>query len=309
MHVCGASFGATLGSICAYLEGRGVPAERSYVLRSIRTQLLPVADALRSMRGSDVQHLSRGLASCRVVPAQRAYITETMVRIDSKYGHAYTCIGATATLLTCFGTMATVPDHARHFVVDSSLIKALRCAHAALQYWKVSSTHMEENNWEALAAEKRAIERAVAGARQAAQEAEALSLDPTSSIMLQLRWAREAAFPETKLVSQYTQARLVQSIERRSILTPARVAMMPHPSLRTAAPSSELVDVVPLSQISEALLSDSKRNRRKPHDAQSIGSSSWASISNNSQASSYSHVSMDSLGELATPLGGFNLGR
>ena len=208
MSVCGASFGATLGSICAYLEGalnkpargtvrdryrflvdpcrflmnvkqrcalcalagRGVPAERSYVLRSIRTQLLPVAEALSSMRGPDVPHLSRGLASCRVVAAQRPYITEPMVRIDSKYGNAHTCIGATATLITCFGTMATVPNHARHFVADSSLIKALRCAHAALDFWKVSSTHMEESNWEALSAEKRALERATYGARQAAQE-------------------------------------------------------------------------------------------------------------------------------------------
>ena len=282
------------------------------MLRSIRTQLLPVAEALRSMRGPDVPHLSRGLASCRVVPAQRPYITETMVRIDSKYGHAHTCIGATATMLTCFGTMATVPDHARHFVADSSLIKALRCAHGALQYWKVSSTHMEENNWEALAAEKRALERAVAGARQAALEAEALSLEPMPAIMLQLHWAREAAFPATMLVSQYTQARLMHAIARNALFTPARecayTGVLPTPQRRAAAPSSELVDVVPLSQISEALLSDSKRSKRKPHDAQSsVGSSSWATMSNNSQASSYSHVSMDSLAELATPLGGLGV--
>jgi hypothetical protein len=314
MHVCGASFGATLGSICAYLEGRGVPAERAYVLRSIRTQLLPVAEALRSMRGSDVPHLSRGLASCRVVPAQRPYITEPMVRIDSKYGHAHTCIGATATMLTCFGTMATVPDHARHFVSDCSLIKALRCAHAALQYWKVSSTHMEENNWEALAAEKRALERAVAGARQAAQEAEALRLEPTPAIMLQLHWAREAAFPATMLVSQYTQARLMHAIGRNALFTPARecpcTGGMPNPQRRVVAPSTELVDVVPLSQISEALLSDSKRSKRSKRDADdaqsSVGSSSWTTMSNHSHTSSFSHVSMDSLGEVAAPLG--NLG-
>ena len=312
MHVCGASFGATLGSICAYLEGRGVPAERAYVLRSIRTQLLPVAEALRSMRGPDVSHLSRGLASCRVVPAQRPYITETMVRIDSKYGNAHTCIGATATLLTCFGTMATVPNHARHFVSDSSLIKALRCAHAALQYWKVSSTHMEESNWEALAAEKRALERAVAGARQAAQEAEALRLDPTPAIMLQLHWAREAAFPATMLVSQYTQARLMHRIGRNELFTPARECActggVPNPQRRATALSGEIVDVVPLSQISEALLTDGKRGKRRSDDAQSsVGSSSWATMSNNSQTSAYSHVSADSLGELAAPLAGFGV--
>ena len=312
MHVCGASFGATLGSICAYLEGRGVPAERAYVLRSIRTQLLPVAEALRSMRGPDVPHLSRGLASCRVVPAQRPYITEAMVRIDSKYGNAHTCIGASATLLTCFGTMATVPNHARHFIVDSSLIKALRCAHAALQFWKVSSTHMDESGWEALAAEKRALERAVAGARQAALEAEALRLDPTPAIMLQLQWAREAAFPATMLVSQYTQARLMHSIGHNGLFTAARECAcaggMPNPLRRVVSPNTELVDVVPLSQISEALLTETKRSKRRSDDAQSsVGSSSWATMSNNSRASSYSHVSADSLGELASPLAGLGV--
>jgi hypothetical protein len=235
-----------------------------------------------------------------------------MVRIDSKYGNAHTCIGATATLLTCFGTMATVPNHARHFVADSSLIKALRCAHAALQYWKVSSTHMEESNWEALAAEKRALERAVAGARQAAQEAEALRLDPTPAIMLQLHWAREAAFPATMLVSQYTQARLMHAIGRNALFTPARECActggVPNPQRRAAALNGEIVDVVPLSQISEALLNDGKRSKRRPDDAQSsVGSSSWATMSNNSQTSAFSHVSADSLGELAAPLAGFGV--
>ena len=300
MHVCGASFGATLGSICAYLEGRGVPAERAYVLRSIRTQLLPVAEALRSMRGADVPHLSRGLASCRVVPVQRPYLTEPMVRIDSKYGNAHTCIGATATLLCCFGTMATVPNHARHFVADSSLIKALRCSHEALEYWKVSSTHMADPHWEALAAEKRALARAVAGAREAAREAEAMRLDPTAAIMLQLHWAREAAFPATMLVSEFNQTRLMDAIGRKVPFTPARVAMMPFPPSRAAAPSKELVDVVPLSQISEGDLTDGKRRKRKSTDEESVGSSSWATAS--SAASSFSHVSADSLGELVDPL-------
>ena len=281
MHVCGASFGATLGSICAYLEGRGVPAERAYVLRSIRTQLLPVAEALRSMRGADVPHLSRGL--------------------DSKYGNAHTCIGATATLLCCFGTMATVPDHARHFVADSSIIKALRCAHEALEFWKVSSTHMTDTHWAALASEKRAIARAVAGARCAAREAARRALDPTASVLLQLQWAREAAFPSNQLVSEFSQARLMEQIQRQELFT----NKMPGPSWPPCAPMTSfataalLVDVVPLSQISEGDLTRNKRRKRVLEDDESVGSSSWASAS--SVASSFSHVSADSLGELVEP--------
>ena len=118
----------TLGGLCAFLEGRGVPAERAHVLRTIRAQLVPVAAALQSMRGADVPHLSRGLASCRVVTAQRPCISEATVKLDSKYGHAFTGIGATAAILVAFGVMMEVPNHARHFVQDDSLIKALRCA-------------------------------------------------------------------------------------------------------------------------------------------------------------------------------------
>ena len=152
----------------------------------------------------------------------------------------------------------------------------------------------------------------MAGARQAAQEAETLRLEPTPAIMLQLHWAREAAFPATMLVSQYAQARLMHAIGRNALFTPARECActggVPNPKRPAAAPSTELVDVVPLSQISEALLSDSKRGKRSKRNADdaqsSVGSSSsWTTMSNHSQASSFSHVSMDSLGELATPLG------
>jgi hypothetical protein len=62
----------------------------------------------------------------------------------------------------------------------------------------------------------------VAGARQAAHQAEALRLDPTPAIMLQLQWTREAAFPAMMLVSQYTQARLLSAIERKDLFTPTR---------------------------------------------------------------------------------------
>lgn len=309
INICGASFGSTLGSICAYLEGRGVPGERAYVLRSIRYQLLPIAESLGTMRGADVSHLSRGLASCRVVNAQRPYLVEAMVRIDSKYGNAHTCIGATATLLCCFGTMAAVPNHARHFVADNSLIKALRCSYEALTFWKVSSMHMAANNWESLAAEKRALKRAVAGALEAAREAEKCSLDPTPSILLQLRWAREAAFPSGALVSEFNQARLLRQIKahelfehvkRRDTMGPPDAVKLTNVDLDTLVTTSTLVDIVPLSQISEAALNPNQRKKRKSaDDTQSVGSSSWATMSSN--GSSFSHVSADSMGEIVEP--------
>ena len=121
--VCGSAFGVPLGAVCAYLEGRGLPAEKAYVLRSVRTQLLPLAEALKTISGADAVFLSRGLASCRVAQAQRDCLTEPLAKIDSKYGNVYTCIGATAAILTCFGVMSVVPAHAQHLVDDESLVK------------------------------------------------------------------------------------------------------------------------------------------------------------------------------------------
>ena len=136
VETIGATFGCTLGNIVGYLEGRGLPAERAYILRSLRTLLLPAAESVRYMRGSDVEHLARGLASCRVVQPQRAALHETsragFPRLDHKYGHACTVVGTTAALLVAFQVMSTVPDHAEHLWKDGSLWKALHQANKVL---------------------------------------------------------------------------------------------------------------------------------------------------------------------------------
>lgn len=56
--------------------------------------------------------------------------------------------------------------------------------------------------------------------------------------------------------------------------------------------AAALVEVVPLSQISEATLAERKRSKRLD-DSESVGSSLWATMSS-SQANSFSRVSVDS---------------
>ena len=279
--VCGSAFGTTLGSVCAYLEGRGVPGEKAYVLRSVRTQLLPIADALKSMRGSDAIFLSRGLASCRVAHAQRVAISEPLSRIDSKYGNPYTCLGATAAILAIFGVMATVPVHAQHLVRDESLVKALRCLGEQLDHWRSSACSMAQDAWQALDAERRALQRATDGARlalyvwQDAPEHERLPR--------QLAWARVAAFPAHTLVNEFMQSNILRAIETQSLFTAeGRDSGMPPP----------VIETVPLSQIGEGRLLTTKKTRPKG-DTASDASSSWVTLSSN--ASSFSNVSGGSL--------------
>ena len=275
--VCGSAFGTTLGSVCAYLEGRGVPGEKAYVLRSIRTQLLPIAEALRTLRGTDAIFLSRGLASCRVAHAQRAAISEPLSKIDSKYGHPYTCLGATAAILACFGVMAGVPAHACHLVGDNSLAKTLLCVAEQLHHWRSSACTMAEDAWAALDAERRALRRAADAARLALYVHQDAA--PDEQLLRQVAWARIAAFPANTLVNALTQADILRAIETQSLFTAVGKGSDVQP---------QVVETVPLSQIGEGRLLTAKKARRKG-DAGSEASSSWATVS--SGASSFSHVS------------------
>jgi len=289
VSVCGSAFGTTLGSVCVYLEGRGVPGERAYVLRAIRTQLLPIADAIKSMRGTDAIFLSRGLASCRVAHAQRATITEPLARIDSKYGHPYTCLGATAAILACFGVMATVPMHAQHLVDDNSFVKTLRCVLDQLDHWRSSACAMADDAWQALNAERRALRRATDAARLAVyvwQDAPAHEL-----IARQIGWARIAAFPCNTLVNEFTQPNILRAVETQDLFTSVS---------KDSGFASPVVETVPLSQISEGRLLTKKKGRRG--DTNSDASESWVTLSSN--GSSFSHVSGNSLdGELVSRFG------
>ena len=281
--VCGSAFGTTLGSLCAYLEGRGLQGERAYVLRSVRTQLLPIAEALKTIHGDDAVYLSRGLASCRVAQAQRLTINEPLSRIDSKYGNPFTCIGATATILTCFGIMSSIPDHARHLQIDNAFVKTLRIVLQQLQHWRSSSVVMADDAWSALEAERRALRRAADAARLACYVYQDAA--PGEILRLQLLWARMAAFPTNERVDEFSQTTILRRIETQELFRSCPKSGKPH---------ALVTETVPLSQISaSAFITNRKKNGKQPSDA----SSSWASVSSNG-SSAFSHVSSGSVKSL-----------
>ena len=290
----GATFGCLLGNITAYLEGRGLPRERAYILRSIRTLLLPAAEALRYMRGADVPHLARGMASCRVVHAERAFISEAaspnFPTIDFKYGNSCTAVGATATLLVVFGVMSTVPDHSAHFWHEGSLWKAMRCAEEALASWHPTTACLPESHWAALAAERRAMRRACMAAYVTWQRIKA-DTNATEGMQMLLQAAQKAAFPSGAVVNEFTQADLCARIQNaQEIWHAPTVSAVPPPLV-----------VLPLSEIPDSMAlvtggGPSKRHLGKQEDERSCASSSWRTLSSNQ--SGFSHVSQDSLSGL-----------
>ena len=303
----GATFGCVLGNITGYLEGRGLPGERAYVLRSIRTHLLPAAEALRYMRGADVPHLARGMASCRVVQAERTSIREVMApnfpKIDYKYGNSCTAVGATAALLVVFGVMSTVPDHSAHFWKEGSLWKAFRCAEEALGSWRPSMICMPETHWQALGAELRAMRRACLAAyvtwkrltepTEPTEPTETVRVGAAEGMQLLLQAAQRAAYPSGAIVNEYTHAELCSRIQNDQ-----EVWQVPS----SKACSSVPMVVLPLAEIPDSMAlvtggGPSKRHLgRVDDDGNSCASSSWKTLS--SHQSGFSHVSQDSLSGL-----------
>lgn len=302
----GATFGCVLGNITGYLEGRGLPGERAYVLRSIRTHLLPAAEALRYMRGADVPHLARGMASCRVVQAERASIREVAApnfpKIDFKYGNSCTAVGATAALLVVFGVMSTVPDHSAHFWKEGSLWKALRCAEEALGSWRPSAICMPETHWQALGAELRAMRRACLAAyvtwkRLANPDAnpDATRVSAAEGMQILLQAAQRAAYPSGAIVNEYTHAELCARIQNAQ-----EVWQVPSPKAESSVP----MVVLPLAEIPDSMALVTGGGPSKRHlgrvtvddDGNSCASSSWKTLSSNQ--SGYSHISQDSLSGL-----------
>lgn len=290
----GSVFGCSLGNICGYLSGRGIPRERASILRGVRAALLPAAHALRTMHGADAAHLARGMAACRVVGAQRAALPELSAdlapKLDSKYGNVATALGATASILAVFSVMAEVDMHAMHFRMDNSVAKTLRCADQALSSWPSATPRVPSSHWEALAAERRALQRAAIAAERAA----AFTRDRTArqSVDAQLQAATRAAYPAHKTVNEATQSALRQESLEDWIMVVA-------PSSAAAAPELRRENgVVPLSEIREEQLCSREARDMSLSDASSH-TGSCASVT----SSKFSHVSGGSLGGVAEEFG------
>ena len=268
--VGGAVFGCTLGAIISFLKGRGVPAEKAAVMRSIRKTLQPAASALSTMQGADASHLANGLAAARVVKAQRATLKEGReVKIDSKYGHASTAIGTTAAILSVFGYLAEVPNHALHFTLDGTLWKVLRYAEETLESWRSCTVCLPPAQWQSLRAERRALRRACLACWRASKVVDEGGRPlPVPAVIAK---ATAAAFPIGVAVDEFSQGKLCERVVR---------------GLEFDVTVKEVTQriVLPLSEIPFV----------EKDDAEWSESSSWCTVSVGS-----SRASVDSCGSLA----------
>ena len=204
----GSLIGTTVGNLVAFLSRPGTPSSRpGPLLRELREFLLPAARSICTSRGVDLPFLARGLAASRVARVARMCIPELQnaKRIDSKYGHVGTGIGATAAVLSAFHLVLTRGrvDHeeAARMNGDNAIVVALNALFDALRRWNAAGSDSDEAGIDArisICAEQRASVRATLGARFAKQFCEEAATPYIVSLRMQAKMALQAAYPRNR---------------------------------------------------------------------------------------------------------------
>ena len=200
----------------------------------------------------------------------------------------------TAALIAIFGVMCEVPAQCAHIATDESFIKAMRCAQAALAAWSTPALQLRGEHWSALEAERRALERAIDGAREAALRAVELGSTPEQKMALQLAWARQAAYPQNSCVDFSTQEALRARARDRSLFD-VEVAPLSEVHL-PATPVADSED----DDWDDGTSRTSRTSRTTSSSWQTIGSAPSPAVSIASQSSAASADSLER--ELARPL-------
>lgn len=238
----GSIFGCLLGDLVRSLGVTGVSS--SFLIRSIRACLEPVAAAALGTDGVDARTLCAALASAKPLNAQISMISEAPPRLHTSRGSAWTVIGATAAIYTFFSLATSTMGGAcsaetvqsiailGNLQLERALDSALHCAR--------HSAPMTAPNFElaGIDAEIRSLQRA----RKAVGEAAAftagpLAGDPLGRLRVALSWFLRAAWPVGEVVNERTHDALLAR------LVPAFFLAAP------AAPCAEPVDVMPLEQL------------------------------------------------------------
>ena len=280
-------------------HARGAKHKAFRILRAIRCCLEPAAAALETLCGDDRAHLVRGMLAHRVLSAQGRTFAELKAapKLDSKYGHLGVAFGATALVIALFAAAAVGDeDDARQGC--SAFLVLLRSALTALDNWRFCGP-VSHDAQQSLAAERRALERAIAGCVRGAALADANGVHAEGQaarrLELMVAAARRAAWPAGELVDETSHPILMQRIAAGEMVD-VDSHHVSRPPLRSSSGAQPLARplVVPLS----ALPAMDGSAPRWHDDGSSSSGSSW----NFSTSSASSMVSdCDDYGDYADP--------
>tara|TARA_X000001036_G_scaffold232219_1_gene216942 strand:- start:705 stop:1802 length:1098 start_codon:yes stop_codon:yes gene_type:complete len=289
----GSLVGVPLGGLLPYCRGAdGARHSLRDVLQRARPFLLAAGACVATCSGDDAEHLVQGLACTRVLPAfvkllpelqsvharegDRTVLVQGPLPLDSKYGHNAMALGVAAALLIAFTSLSI--DRADTAGLADSCEALLCQACDRLSAWRFYSTPSEHDR-RALAAELRAVERALCGWQRGRTLGR--GKPDTEQFELALTLFRRAAWPASEAVGEATQDVLLHRIRHGE-------CDVEHPDLTTIERLHIDVGIVPLASCGGLLPRD------VDDDAGSVSGSSLAcSFSSVSSCSSHGSVGSD----------------
>jgi len=197
----GCVFGAPVATAVAYVRGETAMMIPD-TLRCIAGCIDRVAVALSRARGDDAEHLKRGVALWRVLPAQAKRLPELRdrasrprldPRLDSRLASPMACIGISS-LLYC-GLMGVARNHSNAAALLMGCRAWFRRIQDGLDSWQQRAPMRYEHQG-ALDAERRAVWRAALGFERGRVVASDRGWSLSEGLQLALICVRRAAWPQ-----------------------------------------------------------------------------------------------------------------
>ena len=265
----GSIFGCLLGPAMNFVRNQDDRA--CDMLRTLQKCLMPAGKDAMTCTGLDAPHLQRGFASHHAIKGQLSYLDEckSAQRIDSKYGKKTVVLGVSSCIYFIVNCMVNRTDNSS--ALSFLTVQWLRMCSRNLAHWRSPAQTLGGFQYQALEAERRAIERGALGMQRGRKESQRLGLNTYNAIRLELAYMRKAMWPVGRKIQADTQKDILSWIESDDFFKDVEVP-------NNTKPSFNITVNVPLSAI--PMLSGSR------------GSSDDGSIyGSTSSGSSYSSVS------------------
>ena len=207
----GSCFGCLLGSLLDFL--REPDSRTSEMLVKMNKVLRPAGLDIMTCSGSDAELLQNGFACHHAIRGQLGYLPEskTSKRIDAKYGKKSVVLGISACV---YFVLSYICRKLRNFSVTSTL--AADWTKRILLHVSIWRSHREmagDPEYDALHAERRALERGVIGLQRGKLRSEKEGLNTLESIQFELQHMRKAMWPAGQYIAADSQSKLIAWIK------------------------------------------------------------------------------------------------
>lgn len=277
-YYSGSIFGCLLGAAVQF--ARKSDDRVSDVMRSMHSCLQPAGKDVMSCGGDDAYHLQRGFASHHVIHGQLVHLPESkgLARIDSRYGKKSVVLGISACMYFVLYCLKEKTDNSAS--ISFAAARWLKYSHEILSNWRCPAQSYGACQYEALQAERRALERGMRGLKKAKDDAIKLGMDTYNTVRLELEYMRKAMWPPNRRLDAASQRALLAWIDTESFERGVEAPLITRPKL-------EIAVNVPLSAVNTL--------DKKCGDGDNDNSSVCDSMSSETSCGSLSSVASEDL--------------